>query len=523
MLAAIYCRLSKEDMIPFGHGEKVQESESIQNQKSLLTEYATEHGWNIYEVYCDEDYSGIDSERPAFCRLLEDAEQRKFEIVLCKTQSRFTRDMELVERYIHNRFVLWGIRFIAVVDHVDTEIKGNKKARQINGLINEWYLEDLSENIKAVFRHKRSTGQYIGGFPVYGYQKSQSDKNKLVIDEQAAAVVRRIFALYLAGNGKQQIASLLNAEEIANPTKYKQQKGWNYVNGAQRNHLGLWNKTSVGRILKNQMYIGDLVQGTRKKVNYKSKELVAVPKEDWVIVPNTHEAIIDREVFASVAKLLGERTKSSGNGKTHLLAGKVRCMDCGSAMLKVSNSSANYARCYLRCKLYATDKSCCSNHSIRLDRLEKEVSDRLKKYIQLYYTPCWGNLLSNTDGEEKHIASLQKQIACLQADVLRHEKALQDLYLDKSAGVIEAEQFAQLNRAYLKDSQRLKSRIFVLAQELDKTKSNTDKTALQGKVLQWLDFDTAPRELINVFIESVEIGKRNLQTNEQNILIHWLI
>jgi len=155
--------------------------------------------------------------------------------------------------------------------------------------------------------------------------------------------------------------------------------------------------------------------------------------------------------------------------------------------------------------------------------LEKEVSDRLKKYIQLYYTPCWGNLLSDTDGEEKHIASLQKQIACLQADVLRHEKALQDLYLDKSAGVIEAEQFAQLNRAYLKNSQRLKSRIFVLAQELDKTKSNTDKTVLQGKVLQWLDFDTAPRELINVFIESVEIGKRNLQTNEQNILIHWQI
>ena len=165
MTAAIYCRLSREDE------EKQSESESIQNQKSMLIKYALDKGWDIYNIYCDEDYSGIDRERPAFRQLIADAEARRFDIVLVKTQSRFTRDMELVEKYIHGLFAEWGIRFVATVDNVDTDIKGNKKARQINGLVNEWYLEDLSENIRTVFDYKRRAGQYIGGFPLYGKRK----------------------------------------------------------------------------------------------------------------------------------------------------------------------------------------------------------------------------------------------------------------------------------------------------------------------------------------------------------------
>lgn len=156
--AAIYCRLSKEDT------EKHGESESIQNQKAMLAAYAEERNWEIWDIYSDEDFSGIDRERPAFRRLLKDAAAGQFEIILVKTQSRFTRDMELVEKYIHGLFPLWGIRFVAVVDNADTENRGNKKARQINGLINEWYLEDLSENIRAVLDSKRKRGQYIGSF-----------------------------------------------------------------------------------------------------------------------------------------------------------------------------------------------------------------------------------------------------------------------------------------------------------------------------------------------------------------------
>ena len=193
MKAAIYCRLSKEDE------DKIGESESIQNQKSMLIEYAIEKGFDIYQIYSDEDYSGIDRNRPAFNSMLQAASEHQFDVVLAKTQSRFTRDMELVEKYLHGKFMEWGVRFIAVVDHVDTDDTANKKSRQINGLINEWYLEDLSTNVRSVLDHKRKDGVYIASFALYGYRKDSSAKGKLVIDPEAAEIVKRIFSMALGG------------------------------------------------------------------------------------------------------------------------------------------------------------------------------------------------------------------------------------------------------------------------------------------------------------------------------------
>ncbi|MFQ8831854.1 MAG: recombinase family protein [Ruthenibacterium lactatiformans] len=315
MTAAIYCRLSREDE------EKQSESESIQNQKSMLIKYALDKGWDIYNIYCDEDYSGIDRERPAFRQLIADAEARRFDIVLVKTQSRFTRDMELVEKYIHGLFAEWGIRFVATVDNVDTDIKGNKKARQINGLVNEWYLEDLSENIRTVFDYKRRAGQYIGGFPLYGYRKDPADKNKLIVEPQAAAVVRRIYALYLAGHGTQSIAAILNRDGVPNPTRHKQAMGYPYRNGAAHNDHGLWNRTTVSRILRDQMYTGDLVQGRTKKISYKSKKMASVPQRDWIIVPDSHEPVISRRTFERARKCC-MRTSPTGLGGASTGGGK---------------------------------------------------------------------------------------------------------------------------------------------------------------------------------------------------------
>ena len=308
ILCAIYTRLSKED-----EDKQQPESESIQNQKSLLISYAVERGWDIYHIYCDEDYSGADSLRPDFNKMIEAAKEKKFQIILCKSQSRFTRDMELVEKYIHGLFPIWGIRFIAVADNADTEIKGNKKARQINGLINEWYLEDLSENIRMVFDMKRRQGQYIGGFPVYGYQKDPKNKNHLIIEPEAAEVVRQIFQWALEGHGKQNIAFMLNSRGIVNPTRYKAERGWS-CNHPIKNDYGLWNKTTVWRILHNEMYTGVMVQGRTKKVSYKSKTLITMPEEQWFRVEGTHEAIIDRKTFQTVQKLMALRSREDGPG-----------------------------------------------------------------------------------------------------------------------------------------------------------------------------------------------------------------
>ena len=281
MKVAIYVRLSKEDDDVRKQISGKQESESIQNQKSLLIQYAVERGYDIYNIYTDEDYSGADRDRPAFSRLIQDASQHKFDIVLAKSQSRFTRDMELVERYLHGKFPEWGIRFIALVDHADTNDASNKKARQINGLINEWYLEDLSINVRTVLTHKCQSGQHIGSFAPYGYAKDPADHNHLVIDPVAAAVVRRIFSMVLSGYGASRIAKTLNEEGIPNPTRYKQQQGLNFAPCQKSRVPGLWSTASVRTILTNQTYTGDLVQGRHKKASYKSKKIVTLPKDKW--------------------------------------------------------------------------------------------------------------------------------------------------------------------------------------------------------------------------------------------------
>ena len=185
----IYTRLSEEDR---NKANPEDDSNSIQNQKSMLIQYALAQGWEIYNIYSDDDYTSSDRRRPEFNKLLSDAEAGKFDIVLCKTQSRFTRELELVEKYIHGLFPLWGIRFVSIVDNADTANKGNKKSRQINGLVNEWYLEDMSENIRSVLTNRRENGHHIGSFAPYGYKKDPDVKGHLIIDEEAAAIVREI-------------------------------------------------------------------------------------------------------------------------------------------------------------------------------------------------------------------------------------------------------------------------------------------------------------------------------------------
>jgi DNA invertase Pin-like site-specific DNA recombinase len=517
MTAAIYCRLSRED------DGKQTESESVQNQKSLLIKYAVEKGWDIYNIFCDEDYSGIDRNRPAFNQLIKEAEQGKFSVVLVKTQSRFTRDMEMVERYIHGKFIEWGIRFVALVDNIDTDVKGNKKARQINGLINEWYLEDLSENIRAVFDNKRKNGQYIGGFPIYGYTKPPGEKNKLVIDPVPAEIVRRIFRLYLAGHGKQHIAYILNEEGVLNPTKYKQNAGWGYVNGCLANEYGLWNRTTVGRILRERMYTGDMVQGKRKKVSYKSAKFVDVPEKDWFIVPDTHEAIIDKSAFETVRRLMNERTTSSGFGPVHVLAGKIRCMQCGSTMCKTSHTYKGNRRSYLRCKLYAADKTLCAKHAIRLDALEKNVLQRLQQYIARYYDDSHTDELLRNGRHVHKKAVLQREIKTLTAEVDRRGKAMGDLYLDKSQGIIEEEQFIDLNQGYLNDKEQLQKRLSLLSSQLEELESHSENhSTVREKIKQWLNVQELSRELAAEFINTIEIGERDPVSGHQTIRINWL-
>lgn len=514
MLCAIYTRLSKED-----EDKQQLESESIQNQKSLLIHYAVERGWDIYHIYCDEDYSGADALRPDFNRMLEAAEAGKFQIILCKSQSRFTRDMELVEKYIHGLFPIWGIRFVALADNADTDVRGNKKARQINGLINEWYLEDLSENIRMVFDMKRREGQYIGGFPVYGYQLHPEDKHKLVIDPEAAQVVRQIFQWALEGHGKQEIARMLNDRNIPNPTRYKQDRGWTFRT-ATKQVYGIWNKTTVWRILHNEMYIGVMVQGTKRKASYKSKTMLDVPKEQWFRVEGTHEAIIDRATFTAVQQAMKLRSRTDGSGEVHALSGLLRCMDCGSTMTKNSHTRNGKRVSYLRCRLYAESgkNKHCTCHGIRLDVLIELVTERVRHYVQAYFD--MGKLQVQPQQSGRREALLQEQKA-LTVQQEKRSLALKNLYLDKVSGVITEGQFEELNQSFLEEKTHFAVRLKELEQELMHQDQPQNKDELMRRAKELLKLDTLPRELAVLLIEKVEIGEKDPATGQQEVRITW--
>ena len=520
---AIYCRLSDEDK---NKTNSLDDSESIQNQKNMLNKYAIEQEWDIYKIYSDDDYSGLDKERPEWNQMLKDAESRKFNIVLCKSQSRFTRDMELVEKYLHNKFIEWDIRFIGLTDNSDTSNKGNKKQRQIIGLTNEWYCEDVSDNIRAVFYVKRNEGKFIGSFAAYGYLKAPDNKNRLIVDEDAAQVVRMIFDWYLEGYGTQHIAFMLNERGISNPTKHKQDAGLNFVNSSQNNDLGLWNKTTVKRILKNEMYIGNMVQGKRKKVSYKSKKIVSTSRNQWFIVENTHEPIVEKSIFFEVQRRISERQKSTGVGQAHIFSTKVRCADCRNTMNKVTTFRGNerlYS--YLRCKIYATsgNKALCTSHAIRLDLLQDIVIERLREYIIHYLDE--GNiahsLLANSDINNR-IKNLQNEISSIEKQLLQSIQVLKNLYFDKVKGQITEEQFIELNKSLSADKVGLTKRkedIEKWINELNEKSRNKDIWI--DIVKQYKDFKELTHTMIGELIDYIEIGEKNKETGEQRVKIHW--
>ena len=447
--------------------------------------------------------------------MIEAAKQKKFQIVLCKSQSRFTRDMELVEKYIHGLFPIWGIRFIAVADNADTEVKGNKKARQINGLVNEWYLEDLSENVRMVFDLKRREGKYIGGFPIYGYRKDPADKNHIIPDPEAAEVVRQIYQWSLEGHGRQNIVYLLNQQGIPNPTRYKAERGWT-CNHPIKNDFGLWNKVTVGRILTNEMYTGVMIQGRRRKVSYKSKVVIDTPESEWYRVEGTHEAIIDRGTFEAVQRGLKLRFRTDGAGEAHLLSGLVKCADCGSTMSKCSNGK----RAYLRCKLYADSGSqkLCTRHSVRLDQLIDLISERIRYYVQTYYQLDPKDLQPQKDTRREALEQEQKSLS---AQLEKRGQALKTLYLDKVAGILSEGQFVELNQSFLQEKSRLERRLNAIGEELAERERPEQQEELMKRAKELLKLETVPRELVVGLVERIEIGEKNPATGQQEVKVFW--
>ena len=515
MKVAIYCRLSEEDK---NKQSEADDSGSIQNQKSMLLQYAMERGWELYNIYSDDDYAGADRRRPEFNRLLKDAEHHKFDIILCKTQSRFTRELELVEKYIHGLFPVWGIRFISIVDNADTANRGNKKSRQINGLVNEWYLEDMSENIRSVLTNRRVNGFHIGAFALYGYKKDPDQKGHLIIDEEAAAIVREVFTLFAQGYGKTAIARMLNDKGIPNPTEYKRLHGLRYQQPKTKNST-LWKYFAISGMLTNEIYIGNMVQGKYGSVSYKTKQNKPRPKSEWYIVEGTHEPIIDRELWDSVQSLISQKAKPFTTGTIGLFARKARCANCGYTM----RSSKNRDKYYLKCSNRHVSKDACIGSFISVDKLEQLVIDELNYLASEYLDK--DELAQNIefcDNLQEQKARLLSDIAVYEKKIAEYSKGIRELYMDKVKGLISESDYVEMSKEFTIDRDRLERVIADGQKQLsvieEKQAAGDNRREL---IEQYTNLEHLTREIVEILIDYISVGKRIPGTRDVPIEIHW--
>lgn len=517
---AIYCRLSDEDR----DKDKNSESESIQNQKSMLVKYCMEKNWDVYKIYCDEDYSGADRNRPEFKEMLEACENGEVTLVLCKTQSRFSRDMEIIEKYIHGKFLEWDVRFVSIVDHADTKIAGNKKARQINGLINEWYLEDLSDNIRRTLNHKKKNGEFTGSFAPYGYMIDPKNKNHLIVDPVASEVVKDIFRMYLSGMGYIKIAKELNNLNIPNPTTYKSQHS-NYRNSNCENSVRseLWTDSTIYSILRKEVYTGTLVQGLSHNVSYKNHKRKKVPESKWIKCDNTHDSIISKEDFERVQRMKKSRgVAEKFSGEVYPLSGKVFCSECGSVMWKMSYQSGNNRYKYFRCKTVKTSDTLCHNtDSIRADILEQAVIQGINTLLERYYNP---EIIEIADtSSQKKLTRFQNSKSEIEAQIAKKEENLTRLYEDKLDNLITREQYLTFSKKFSDEIEKAKKQLDIIVGKIQSLDCEKENSGYKNRLLEkYKNINSLTKIIADEFVEAIYVS-RNIKDKTRKITIKWKI
>lgn len=506
--AALYLRLSKEDKDKLTKGD---DSASIQNQRLLLTDYALQHNYQIVEVYSDDDESGLFDTRPDFERMLIDAKLGKFNIVIAKSQSRFSRNMEHVEKYLHRDFPNLGIRFIGVVDGADTSNMGNKKSRQINGLVNEWYCEDLSQNIRSAFRAKMKDGQYLGASCPYGYVKDPENHNHLIIDEYAAGVVRRIYQLYLKGYGKAKIGRILTEEGILIPSVYKREiLGMNYHNPHEMENTKSWSYQTIHTILNNEVYTGTVVQNKFNNLSYKDKKHIKQPEEKWIRVAGMHEPIIDSDIFRKVQERQKTRTKEvKSDSAASVFTGVIFCADCKHAMVRMYERRGEHKFTGYCCRTYKTQgKKQCSRHAVNDRQLQEAVLRSIQEEARKILTPEDIHYLSRIQYISDAGKNYKRQLAHLENEIERkagYKKKTYQNYLDD---VISKEEYMSYAKEYEADIHRLKEKLKHLEeQQNEENRLASEYDDWVEKFRDYINVDKLTREMVLELIERIEVNE----------------
>jgi len=481
---ALYIRLSQEDR---DNGQDKIESNSVTSQKTLLNDFVKQQNdLTLYDTYIDDGFTGTDFERPSFQRLLEDMRNGNINCVIVKDLSRLGRNYIEVGNYIEQVFPLFNIRFIAINDGVDSfknPASTNTILVPFKNLINDEYARDTSIKIRSSLNGKKRKGEFVGSFASYGYLKDEKDKHKLIIDEVAADIVRKIFTWHVnEGLGKIAICHRLNKLGILNPTGHKRlELKQNYNNFGIKDNSYTWTPSTIRNILKNEIYIGNTVQGKRRAKSYKIHKIEEVPEEEWIRVENTHEPIIDKETFDKAQELGKKDTKcSQKTGELSMWAGLLKCNECKRAMNKKSstNKRGNTYEYYI-CSTYRKKSHClCTKHSIKIETLENLVLKTINVHIDLF---CNTDELVKKIKEENKSTNqnkFDKMIIIKQNEILKISNYKKTLYEDWKNEDITKDEYLEYKISYEQKIEKLNQNIKELKkekQEILKNENYSDK------------------------------------------------
>ena len=503
---ALYIRLSKED-------ENEGPSESVTNQKSLLNEFVQQHRLSVYDTYIDDGWSGTNFDRPNFQRMIGDIEAKKVNMVITKDLSRLGRDYIMTGHYMERYFPEHRVRYISLLDGIDTGVDSTANdITPFRAIMNDMYAKDISKKIKSVKRDKQRKGQFIGGKPMYGYKMHPTEKNKIVIDEEAAPVVRRIFALALSGMSCRQIASSLNSDNVLSPAAYAK-----LPVSKPGPYTGLWSSERISEMLQNETYIGNMVQGRMVKISYKSKKCLRQSPENWVVVEGTHEPIIDPETFQKVQLLVSSRKHTRSRTYDFLLKGLIFCHECGYPMAVLNRkNAAGEDRLFFVCRTYQrfTKAGVCTCHSIKEETVNEAVLAKVREVCQAYLNPDRLRPIAKEVVENaSKAASCEAEMQALQSKITALTTNLDQMYMDRLNGLLSEEDFQRIYQKVKMDRTVLEDRLKSL-QEQAKQPVNTEEKAA-ALVKQFLDSGLSSRELLVSLIERVEL------TEEKDIIIKF--
>ena len=470
-MAAVYLRLSKEDE-DLREVKDKKESNSIANQKALILKtLESMPDVTLYDIYIDDGFTGLNFERPNFQRMCEDIYNGRVNMVIVKDLSRLGRDYIDSGRYVKKIFPSYHVRFVSVLDHFDSLTATQSDVNlliPVKNFVNDNYSRDISGKVRSHQEVMRENGLYVGSHVAYGYKKLETDRNRIIPDEYAADIVRKIFDWKLKGLSSASIADKLNGLGVAAPSEYKRQLGGNYKSGFQKNRKAKWSAVAINRILRNKIYIGVLEQGKREKVNYKLNKVVEKPETEWAVKENTHEAIISKPDFENVAKLLNLDTRKSPKEETlFMLSGLMFCGECGRSMVRRCNRYKDKQSVYYICATYNKGKG-CSRHSIAQSVIEDILLDAIKRHIE--HVARLDELLSSIRDREVNyddIVANDREILAKYKELDQCKKVEMSLHRDLAAGIISIKEYEQFKNNFAHKSAEIEETIRKLQQEIE--------------------------------------------------------